>query len=169
MAGALKESAGAKLVGEQTFGKGTVQLSYKLGDGGLVKITIAKWLTPEGHWIHQKGIEPDIVVHQPEYYSVAPLPRDKMLKFAMDDADVKSMQLMLDGLGYKPGRTDGYFSKATEAALKSFQRAAGLSATGQVDAKTAEKLEADILKAMQDPKNDAQLKKAIETVKQETR
>lgn len=169
MASALKESAGAKLVGEQTFGKGTVQVGYASGDGGMIKITIAKWLTPDGHWIHQKGIEPDIVVHQPEYYSVAPLPRDKTLKFAMNDADVKHMQLMLDGLGYKPGRTDGYFSKETEAALKSFQRAAGLSATGQVDAKTAEKLEADILKAMRDPKNDAQLNKAVETVKQEIR
>lgn len=169
MASALKESAGAKLVGEHTFGKGTVQTSYDSGDGGLIKITIAKWLTPDGNWIHEKGIEPDIVVHQPDYYSVAPIPKDKVLKFDMNNADVKNMQLMLDGLGYKPGRTDGYFSKETEAALKSFQSAAGLSATGQVDAKTAEKLEADILKAMRDPKNDAQLKKAVETVKQEIR
>lgn len=56
LAGALQQSAGAKLIGENSFGKGTVQTSYdkQMGDGGLLKITIAKWLTPNGDWIHEK-------------------------------------------------------------------------------------------------------------------
>ena len=47
LAGALQQSAGATLVGENSFGKGTVQTSYdkQMGDGSLLKITIAKWLT----------------------------------------------------------------------------------------------------------------------------
>ncbi|MCY9514148.1 S41 family peptidase [Paenibacillus apiarius] len=169
MASALKESAGAKLVGEHTFGKGTVQTSYDSGDGGLIKITIAKWLTPNGNWIHQKGIEPDISVQQPDFYYVAPIPKDKTLKFDMNDADVKNAQIMLDGLGYKPGRKDGYFSKETETAIKAFQREHKLGATGSVDAKTGEQLEQAIMKAMRDPKNDAQLHKAVDTLQKEIR
>lgn len=58
LAGALQQSAGAVLIGENSFGKGTVQTSYdkQMGDGSLLKITIAKWLTPNGTWIHKKGL-----------------------------------------------------------------------------------------------------------------
>ncbi|GJM70237.1 hypothetical protein HMSSN036_24530 [Paenibacillus macerans] len=79
LAGALQESAGAKLVGEATYGKGTVQSSYtqEMGDGSMLKITIAKWLTPNGEWIHKKGIQPDIAVSQPDYFSVAPINKEK--------------------------------------------------------------------------------------------
>jgi len=47
------------LVGEKTFGKGTVQSSSDFQDGSTIKLTTAKWLTPNGNWIHEKGIEPD--------------------------------------------------------------------------------------------------------------
>lgn len=169
MASALKESAGAKLIGEHTFGKGTVQTSYKSEDGGLIKITIAKWLTPQGNWIHQKGIEPDVAVRQPDFYYVAPVAKDKTLSFDMNDEHVKNIQIMLDGLGYKPGRKDGYFSKETEAAVKAFQQAYKLDVTGKVDAKTGEQIEQAIIKAMRDPKNDAQLHKAVDVLKKEIR
>lgn len=169
MASALKESAGAKLIGEHTFGKGTVQTSYNSGDGGLIKITIAKWLTPQGNWIHQKGIEPDVAVQQPDFYYVAPVAKDLTLAFDMNNEHVKNIQIMLDGLGYKPGRKDGYFSKETEAAVKAFQQAYKLNVTGKVDVKTGEQLEQAIIKAMRDPKNDAQLHKAVDVLKKEIR
>lgn len=59
LAGALKESYGATLVGEKTFGKGKVQQTYNLKDGGMVKYTSAKWLTPNGDWVDGVGIAPD--------------------------------------------------------------------------------------------------------------
>lgn len=62
VAGALKSHSRAKLVGEKTFGKGSVQEVLNLpGDAGI-HITIAKWKLPNGDWIHEKGIMPDIEV-----------------------------------------------------------------------------------------------------------
>jgi len=62
VAGALKDYGIAKLVGQKTFGKGSVQVLRQLEDGSVVKITTAKWLTPKGNNINDQGIEPDIAV-----------------------------------------------------------------------------------------------------------
>ncbi|MFD2881153.1 S41 family peptidase [Paenibacillus rhizoplanae] len=169
MAGALQQSAGAKLIGENSFGKGTVQTSFEeqLGDGSLLKITIAKWLTPDGTWIHGKGIKPDIAVAQPDYFSVAPINKSVTLQYNMNNADVKSAQTMLDGLGYKPGRKDGYFDAGTKEAVKKFQSAAKLKTTGSIDTKTAEALELALIKVIQDPVNDNQRNKGIEEIQKE--
>jgi carboxyl-terminal processing protease len=169
MAGALQQSAGAKLIGEDSFGKGTVQTSFEeqLGDGSLLKITIAKWLTPDGTWIHGKGIKPDIAVAQPDYFSVAPINKSVTLQYNMNSADVKSAQTMLDGLGYKPGRKDGYFDAGTKEAVKKFQSESKLKSTGVIDAKTAEALELALIKVIQDPAKDNQRNKGIEEIRKE--
>ena len=62
LAGALKEHGIAKLVGEKTFGKGSVQELVKITDDTSLKVTVAKWLTPNGLSISEKGLEPDIEV-----------------------------------------------------------------------------------------------------------
>ena len=62
MAGALKEHGRAQLVGEKTFGKGTVQQPEILEDGSGLHITIARWLLPSGLNIHDVGVEPDELV-----------------------------------------------------------------------------------------------------------
>lgn len=62
LAGALSERLGAKLVGEKTFGKGTVQEVLDLPGGAGVHITIAKWNLPSGKNIHKDGITPDVLV-----------------------------------------------------------------------------------------------------------
>ena len=63
VAAALQENGRAQLVGETTFGKGTVQEWQLLSqDTGGFRLTIAKWLTPEKNWIHGKGITPDVAV-----------------------------------------------------------------------------------------------------------
>lgn len=62
LAGALKEHGIAKLVGEKTFGKGSVQELLKVTDDTSIKVTVANWLTPNGTSISLKGIEPDIKV-----------------------------------------------------------------------------------------------------------
>jgi carboxyl-terminal processing protease len=62
VAGALQDRGRAVVVGEITFGKGTVQTWQALVNGGGVRLTIARWLTPDGHWIHEEGITPDVEV-----------------------------------------------------------------------------------------------------------
>jgi carboxyl-terminal processing protease len=62
LAGALRDYKKATLVGEQTYGKGSVQTVKDLSDGSILKITIAKWLTPAGDFINEKGIAPNVVI-----------------------------------------------------------------------------------------------------------
>ncbi|MDD5464632.1 MAG: S41 family peptidase, partial [Candidatus Moranbacteria bacterium] len=62
VAGAMKDNKRAQIVGEKTFGKGTVQDYDQLPMGTSIKITIAKWLTPNGTSINEHGITPDIEV-----------------------------------------------------------------------------------------------------------
>jgi carboxyl-terminal processing protease len=62
VAGALRDNKAATLIGEQTFGKGSVQRVIPLSGGGSLKVTIARWFTPEGKNIDKEGIAPDQAV-----------------------------------------------------------------------------------------------------------
>ncbi|MCU0849230.1 MAG: S41 family peptidase [Spirochaetes bacterium] len=62
LSGAIRDNKRGKLVGEKTFGKGSVQKTYNLDENIAVAITIAKYYTPSGELIHKKGITPDHVV-----------------------------------------------------------------------------------------------------------
>lgn len=62
VAGALQDHGAAKLLGEKTFGKGSVQQVIDLGAGTVLKVTIAKWYTPKGNNINKQGISPDQTV-----------------------------------------------------------------------------------------------------------
>ena len=62
LAGALQQYNVAKLVGEQTFGKGSVQELLPITSDTSLKVTVARWLTPNGNWISEKGLTPDVVV-----------------------------------------------------------------------------------------------------------
>jgi carboxyl-terminal processing protease len=66
LAGALRDNKGIQLVGEQTFGKGSVQELYPLGKDSSIKVTTAKWLTPNEHDISEVGLKPDIEVKPSE-------------------------------------------------------------------------------------------------------
>jgi len=64
VAGALRDDVGIKLIGEQTFGKGTVQDRRELSNGGGLHVTVGRWLTPSGDWINDSGLKVDIEVQQ---------------------------------------------------------------------------------------------------------
>lgn len=66
VAGALQDHGMATLVGTQTFGKGSVQELVELTDNTSIKVTVARWMTPEGTSISEGGLTPDIQVEQPE-------------------------------------------------------------------------------------------------------
>ncbi len=61
-AGALQDYKRAKIVGTQTFGKGSVQQPEEMGDGSAIHVTIAKWIRPNGDWIDKKGVTPDVKI-----------------------------------------------------------------------------------------------------------
>lgn len=85
MISALTEEQGAILIGNQTFGKGTVQELHSLSNGDEYKFTTKKWLTPKGNWIHNEGIKPTIdVVLSQEYYENPIEENDNQLKSALD-------------------------------------------------------------------------------------
>lgn len=66
LAGALRDQNEAILVGEQTFGKGTVQEVLNMKDGSMIKISISEWITPSGKRIEKEGLTPDYEVELPE-------------------------------------------------------------------------------------------------------
>lgn len=63
LSGALQENNAAILIGQKTYGKGSVQEVMDVTGNTTLKLTIAKWLTPNGTWISKKGLDPDIVVN----------------------------------------------------------------------------------------------------------
>jgi len=62
VAGALQDYKRAQIVGERSFGKGSVQQAIDLSEGAGVHVTVSKWILPLGKWINEKGIEPDVVI-----------------------------------------------------------------------------------------------------------
>lgn len=164
LAGALKEASGYEVVGVTSFGKGTVQQAVPMGDGSNIKLTLYKWLTPEGNWIHKKGVEPTIKVEQPALYQASPLQIEKSLVRDMNSDQVKTAQIALKGLGFAPSRTDGYFNEATETAVKAFQQTNELSISGKIDQQTADVLNKKMRELRGKEENDVQLKMAIKTL-----
>jgi len=81
-AGALQDYKAATLIGTKTFGKGVVQGIFTMPNGGALKITTQRYLTPAGRDIQHKGIQPDIVVTQSPDMVIMDTPRDKQLKAA---------------------------------------------------------------------------------------
>ena len=81
----LKEEYGATVIGETSYGKGTIQEVVNLKNGDTYKFTTKKWLTPKGNWIHEKGVEPDIKVSLDENYQNNPCDEtDNQLQTAID-------------------------------------------------------------------------------------
>ncbi|MBU9712783.1 S41 family peptidase [Bacillus tamaricis] len=164
LAAALKEAGGYDIVGKTTFGKGTVQQSLRMGDGSEIKLTLYRWLTSAGNNINEEGVEPTVEVSQPEYFYVSPIVvnEEESLTLDMTSDHIGNAQIMLGGLGFNPGREDGYFSQETEAAVREFQTEMGIDVTGEIDHKTAELLQVELINTIQGREHDLQLKKALE-------
>jgi carboxyl-terminal processing protease len=93
LAGALQDYERAKLVGERTFGTGTVLREFKLSDGSAIMLAVDQWLTPKERQIWHKGITPDITVPMPAGATIL-LPESGAKLSAKALADSKDAQLL---------------------------------------------------------------------------
>ncbi|EEO3635345.1 S41 family peptidase [Listeria monocytogenes] len=163
LAAAAKESGGIKLVGTKSFGKGTVQTATTLSDDSTLKLTIAKWLTPNSEWIHEKGITPDVVVNMPDYATMTIPSSTKVYKNGDFGDDVKTIETLLKALDYNVGKVDGLYDTDTEYAVQRFQAANKLDVTGIMTGVTTDKLVELTQKHLKE--TDPQLQKAKALVK----
>lgn len=157
IAGALQDSGKASLVGAPSFGKATVQHLQYLSDGGGLRYTIAKYLTPAGHDLHQNGLQPDVLVEMPPEYFLQYRPIPKDLQEGDMGEKVLLLQEMLHFLGFPLAKT-GIFDVRTREALLQFQRERGLSVDGNLDITTREQLRSAL--GEQARQKDAQLQAA---------
>jgi C-terminal peptidase prc len=98
VAGALQDHGRALVMGTQTFGKGSVQTIIEMEDGSALKLTIARYFTPLGRSIQEKGITPDVVVEQVKMSEVRPITTDEPAQKERDlHGHLKNKQLMGTG------------------------------------------------------------------------
>lgn len=139
-AGAVQDHKRGILVGEKSYGKGTVQGLLDLPDQGAMKLTIASYRTPSDRDIHGKGVAPDVAVTNltendtvvAKFYDLQGL---STLKRGARTMEVIGAQQRLRYLGYELP-VDGTFGTALESALKAFQKLKGLKVTGVIDLQT---------------------------------
>lgn len=88
VAGALQDMKRAQLVGEKSFGKGTIQEAADLPGGTGLHVTVAKWLTPNGRWVNEtEGLEPDVKIEEPEDLDEKEGDEDPQLEKALEMLD----------------------------------------------------------------------------------
>lgn len=138
----LKHDAGAVVVGTKTYGKGTVQTTTEFNDGSMLKYTVGEWLTPEQKSINNKGIKPDYEVKLDEALThVDSKEKDKSYSLDSVGDRVADVQIYLKFIGYAIDRTDGYFSAATDAAVRQFQSENGITIDGKITKSLLKKIE----------------------------
>lgn len=162
MAGAFK-AHGLDVIGVKSYGKGTVQTMVPIEGYGEVKLTISKWLTPDGKWIDKKGVEPTIKVDYPDYLKNRVIDRSMEYKEGVISPNVKIINTYLNELGYSADKNSDSYSEQTLEAVKSYQADNKLEATGAMNKESIEKLEESIRNHWKD--NDIQYNKAIEVLK----
>jgi len=85
LAAAIKESYGGFVVGTNSYGKGSVQQTTTLTDGSMIKYTVQNWLTPDGNWINEVGVEPtDVIEMNSSYIDNPTIENDNQLNKAIE-------------------------------------------------------------------------------------
>ena len=164
LSGALKDLGRGFIAGTESFGKGTVQETMDLTNGGEVKLSTAKWLTPKEKWIHGKGVGADIEVKQNELLDEhIRLVSDEYKEGSFSD-DVAYGQRLLKGLGYSIEREDGYFDEETVHAVKDFRQEAKVKKGSDMDRLFFATIKEQVEKFREDRENDDQLQMALDYI-----
>lgn len=167
LSGILQDYGIAEIIGQNSYGKGTVQTVLDLTNGGGIKLTIAEYLTPGRHKIDGVGIKPDIEVSnlpliQKETVSKL-VPMSEIKDYSVMDSiglNVYGAQERLKLLGYDVD-VDGKYSKKTMDSLIKFQKDYNLKADGILGKATRDKLTYAVTGGYLTNDYDKQLEKAI--------
>ncbi|MBV9388223.1 MAG: S41 family peptidase [Chroococcidiopsidaceae cyanobacterium CP_BM_ER_R8_30] len=111
LSGALQDNHRAVLVGTKTFGKGLVQSVRSLGDNCGMAVTIAKYLTPDGHDINHKGITPNVVTPLTDAQKQALLSNRQEIGTSADPQYAKALQVLQQQIASKQSSTTGALAK----------------------------------------------------------
>lgn len=161
IAGALQDN-GVTIIGANSYGKGTVQSSYELGDGSYVKLTSNKFFTPKGKEIQGHGVTPDYPVPMDAVNRMTNLWYTGTQQLGSEALHIYQLQAMLGAMGYLQREATGIFDQATADALSAFQRANGLPASGKLDRETTDAINQRW--EIYTRESDVQLNKAIEVL-----
>lgn len=161
LAGAMR-SVGIPIYGTTTFGKGTVQSVVGLGATDELKFTSGKWLTADGEWINETGIEPDVIVELPEYATLFVVSPSDSFENGEASAEVSNLKSVLSALDYDVSETD-VFDESVVDAIQNFQEENDLAVDGTITNDTARAL-TDALRAKIE-ENDTQYDAAVEAIK----
>ncbi len=163
LSGALKDLGRGVITGTVSFGKGTVQETIDLSNGGEVKLSTHKWLTPKEQWIHGKGVEVDLEVEQPELFSehIRGVVAADYKEGDFND-DIAYAQRLLKGLDYEVERVDGYFDEATAEAVGAFHAEQDNKGEKVMNRAFFTALKEEVETYRKDRRNDVQLQMAID-------
>lgn len=161
MAGAVQSWERAIIVGSKSFGKGTVQETWGLENGGELKLSTNKWLTPEREWIHGKGIQADVEVEQHPLFLLELIPLSGEFGEGDFSEEVAYTQKVLSGLGYSITRTDGFFDKDTAESVVQYRKKNKLKNGRHMDDEFFASIREQVTSYKQNVENDVQLNMGI--------
>ncbi len=153
------------VVGQTTYGKGSVQVTKYFDDGSAIKYTNALWYSPNGLNVNGTGITPDVEVLLHDFLYTSYSGMDEEDSYAVDSVSdyVKEAQIALDYLGYEVDRYDGYFSYATLAALQAYETEHDLTVSDTLTSTVYEAIiSSGVYKWTSDEDADTQLAMAME-------
>ena len=149
------------LVGVTSFGKGTVQESWNLENGGQVKLSTNKWLTPREVWVHGKGVKPDVEAVQHPLYGIEFVPVRGRFEVGDFSEEVAYAQKVLHAFGFQIVRQDGYFDETTQEAVVQFRERHDLDDDDALDELFFEKLQEQVALYKEKEENDLQLQMGV--------
>ena len=154
------------IIGTTTYGKGSMQDSYSLLDGSILKLTTGKWFSPNGINVDGIGIEPDIAVDSHPVLTMTIYEYDETSGHTMDTVSQQNgvIQAMLDYLDYPVNRMDGYFDQSTQdACLTQYCKDNDISYSDSYDQTIYDALFDDVMyESKFDPLKDTVYQKGME-------
>ena len=161
LSGALKSNKRALIAGTKSFGKGTVQETWDLSNGGEIKLSSHKWLTPSQEWIHGSGIKVDFLVESNELFQLNPQISTGTYRVGDYHEDVAYAQKVLKALGHSISRVDGYFDEDTAKAIEQFNEKEAEKASPDMNPVFFQNLRQKVVTFKSSKKNDDQLQMSI--------